>query len=88
MFSIPPDINELCMADAFVRYRDTVGLHVYPVYPPWAEVRDPGKQPAMRQWWDTDPQDCNLEKYFKTKRPYNIGVCPEPPFIFVDLAHV
>ena len=73
------------MAEAFRCYRDTVHLHVYPVHPPWSTVKDAGKQPAMKKWWDTNPLDCNVEKYFRTKRPYNIGACPEPPIIFVDL---
>jgi DNA excision repair protein ERCC-4 len=85
MFSIPPDINKRSMADAFTVYRDTVGLHVYPVYPPWAPVKDAGKHPAIPKWWDADPHDCNIEKYFKTKLPFNIGACPEPPLGFVDL---
>jgi DNA polymerase I-like protein with 3'-5' exonuclease and polymerase domains len=84
MLSIPPNINSFSMAEAFVCYRDA-GLHVYPVYPPWASVRDAGKQPAVRQWWASDPFGCNVEKYFKTKRPYNIGACPEPPIYFIDL---
>jgi hypothetical protein len=85
MLSIPSNINTLSMADVFVHYRDSVGFWVYPVHPPWARIKGAGKHPAMDQWWDSDPHDCNLEKYFKTERPYNIGVSPKRPVVFVDL---
>ena len=84
MFSIPSHINSLSMADTFACYRDA-GLRVYPVHPPWAKVKDAGKQPAFRKWWELDPFGCNIEKYFKSGRPYNIGACPEPPVCFIDL---
>src|SRR5215469_2695110 len=84
MLSIPSDINSLSMADAFICYRD-MGLKVYPVHPPWAEVKDAGKQPAVKKWWELDPFGCNIEKYFKSGRPYNIGACPQPPVYFIDL---
>jgi DNA polymerase I-like protein with 3'-5' exonuclease and polymerase domains len=41
--------------------------------------------PPFQNWWDADPQDCNIEKYFNPAHPYNIGACPEPPLVFVDL---
>jgi DNA polymerase I-like protein with 3'-5' exonuclease and polymerase domains len=85
MPAIPDNIGGLSMAETFVLYRDVVGLRVYPVYPPWANVRDAGKQPALRKWWDFNPHNCNVEKYFKTKHPYNIGACPQPPIYFIDL---
>jgi hypothetical protein len=84
MLSIPAHLNSLSMADAFVCYRDA-GLRVYPVYPPWADVKDAGKKPALKKWWDSNPYDCNLEKYFPNSRPHNIGACPQPPVYFVDL---
>ena len=47
MRAIPENINSFSQADAYRYYRDVVGLHVYPVYPPGADVKDAGKQPAI-----------------------------------------
>jgi hypothetical protein len=81
---IPSNINELSRVEAFICYRN-LGFQVYPVYPPWADVKDAGKKPAFKQWWDSNPHDCNLEHYFGNKKPYNIGVCPIRPVCYVDL---
>jgi DNA polymerase I-like protein with 3'-5' exonuclease and polymerase domains len=82
--TIPEEFNSLSMAEAFRFYRDA-GLHVYPVHPPWAKVGFPGKQPAVKQWWDFDPQDCDIAKYFDNGRPYNIGVAPKNGLLLLDL---
>jgi hypothetical protein len=83
--TIPEDINSFSMAEAFRFYRDTLNWHVYPVYPPWAKVPDPGKQPAVRKWWGFDPQDCDIPKYFDNGQPYNIGVAPKGGLLLLDL---
>jgi DNA polymerase I-like protein with 3'-5' exonuclease and polymerase domains len=80
----PEDLNNLLMVDAYCFYRD-LGWHDLPVYPPWAKVKDPGKQPAFEKWWDVNPHDCNLDKYFNNERPYNIGLAPTNGVVVVDL---
>jgi hypothetical protein len=82
---IPEDINSFSMAEAFRFYRDVLGWQVYPVYPPWAKVKDPGKQPAFSAWGSTDPQDCDIGKYFDKGKPYNIGVAPKNGLLLSDL---
>jgi hypothetical protein len=84
-FSIPEDINSFSMAESFRFYRDTLGWQVYPVYPPWANVKDPGKRPVFKAWGSTDPQDCDIAKYFDNGRPYNIGVAPKNGLLILDL---
>jgi len=88
---IPENINSLSLADAFTCYRD-LGLRVYPVYPPDAKTTknkplvDAGKHPAVKEWWNYDPYDCDLRKYFgQNGSSFNIGTCPEPPILWVDL---
>jgi DNA polymerase-1 len=81
----PDDLNNLLMADAYCFYRDDLCWHDLPVHPPWAKVKDPGKQPAVRKWWDFDPHDCNLDKYFNNDHPYNIGLAPTNGVVVVDL---
>ena len=83
--TIPADINNLSMAEAFRFYRDELGWQVYPVYPPWAKVSDPGKHPAVKAWWNFDPHDCDVAARFGNQRPFNIGLAPRPPLVIVDL---
>jgi hypothetical protein len=83
---IPPEINSFSMAQAFQFYRDELRFLVYPVYPRWADkAKDPGKQPAIKEWWNYDPQDCDIAKWFKNGRPYNIGMAPRDGIRLVDL---
>jgi DNA polymerase I-like protein with 3'-5' exonuclease and polymerase domains len=82
---IPDDINTLSMAEAYRFCRDALGWLVYPVHPPWAKVTDPGKQPAVRKWWEYDPHDCDIAGTFHGERPYNIGLAPRAPLVIVDL---
>ena len=83
--TIPSDINSLLTAEALCCYRDEVKWPVYPVHPPWAKVDFPGKQPAVRRWWEYDPHDCDIATWFKTGRPYNIGMCFRGGIVCVDL---
>ena len=82
---IPPEIINLSPADSFRYYRDELKCQVHPVYPPNARCKDPGKQPAYKQWWETDPQDCDLGKYFAPGRSYNIGIAPKNGLVLIDL---
>jgi DNA polymerase I-like protein with 3'-5' exonuclease and polymerase domains len=85
---IPLKIRALSPADAYKFYRDVLAWQVYPVYPPTsAKAKDPGKQPVFQKWWDYDPQDCAVDKYFRGDRnaPYNIGVAPRKGLIIIDL---
>ena len=84
---IPVTINELSMAEAFRFYRDELKLHVHPVWGPWATKESyPGKKPFFTGWWERDPQDCNLAKFFGGNgKCYNIGCAPKNAFVVVDL---
>jgi DNA polymerase I-like protein with 3'-5' exonuclease and polymerase domains len=82
---VPNKLHGLSQERSFLVYRDELRWPVYPVTPPEADVKDAGKQPAIREWWNYNPYDCNLGRFFRRKRPYNIGVCPIRPLIFVDL---
>ena len=82
---VPPDLGNLAHAAAYCFYRDKLGWHTYPVYPPSAKVKDPGKQPAVKEWWDFDPHDCDIDRWFNPKRPYNIGLAPKNGLVVVDL---
>jgi DNA polymerase I-like protein with 3'-5' exonuclease and polymerase domains len=82
---IPENINKLSMAEAFCFYRDELAWQVYPVHPPWAKVGDPGKQPAVKAWWNFDPHDCDVDAHFSTKRPFNIGLAPKNGLVMLDL---
>ncbi len=66
-------------------YRDSLGWQVYPVHPPGAKCDFPGKQPAVRAWWDYDPQDCDVDARFHNGHPFNIGVAPKGGLVFIDL---
>jgi DNA polymerase I-like protein with 3'-5' exonuclease and polymerase domains len=83
--AVSPEVNKLSMANTYCFYRDTFGWHALPVHPPGAKVRDPGKQPAVKEWWKFDPHDCDLEKYFSDDKPYNIGLAPTNGVVVVDL---
>jgi DNA polymerase I-like protein with 3'-5' exonuclease and polymerase domains len=73
------------MAEAFCFYRDELAWQVYPVHPPWAKVSAPGKQPAVKAWWDFNPHDCDVAGRFSNQRSFNIGLAPRPPLAIVDL---
>jgi DNA polymerase-1 len=82
---VSSDLNKLSHAEAYCFYRDQLGWHTYPVYPPSAKVKDPGKQPAVKEWWNFDPHDCDIDRWFNPKRPYNIGLAPKNGLVLVDL---
>jgi DNA polymerase I-like protein with 3'-5' exonuclease and polymerase domains len=82
---IPSELGEFAPAAAYCFYRDELAWHDYPVHPPGAKVRDPGKQPAIKEWWNFDPHDCDLDRWFNPKHPYNIGLAPKNGLVFVDL---
>src|SRR5262252_4692222 len=87
-FVVQPAVSQLSMADTFCFYRDELAWHNHPVHPPWADplkVDDPGKQPVFKKWWECDPYDCNLQKWFNSERPYNIGLAPTNGVVIVDL---
>lgn len=75
--NIPETLNSLPMADAFRFYRDVLKWHVYPSYGPLAKVVSPGKQPAVKKWWEYDPYDCPIAKFFESNgHCHNIGFGP------------
>ena len=83
---IPVTLNKLSMAEAFLFYRDELKLHVYPVYGPWSKEDCPGKKSAVTKWWDYDPYNCNLAKFFGDNgKCHNIGCAPKNHLIVVDL---
>jgi hypothetical protein len=89
-FILPEHLRELhtrSMAQAFKVYRDELGMHVYPCYSPKADVKDPGKQPAILSYWEFDPRTCNLSRFFGAEngRCYNIGTCALTDLKFLDL---
>jgi hypothetical protein len=74
---IPPEIVNFSPAEAYKFYRDSLGWQVYPVHPPGSKCKFPGKQPAVKAWWDYDPQDCDVDRWFQNGHPHNIGVAPK-----------
>jgi DNA polymerase I-like protein with 3'-5' exonuclease and polymerase domains len=80
-----PDLGTLAHAASYRFYRDELTWHNYPVYPPSAKVKNPGKQPAVKAWWNFNPHDCDIDRWFNPKRPYNIGVAPKNGLVLVDL---
>ena len=74
------------MADAFRFYRDDLGWQVYPVDGVWSSKPDPGKKPSIKEWWNYDPHDCDVAKYFGNNgHCHNIGFAPRSSVVVVDL---
>jgi Bifunctional DNA primase/polymerase, N-terminal len=82
---IPPEIVNFSPAEAYKFYRDSLGWQVYPVHPPGSKCKYPGKQPAVEAWWNYDPQDCDVDRWFQNGHPHNIGVAPKGGLAFIDL---
>jgi hypothetical protein len=83
---IPDTIGSLDMRGAFLFYRDALKLHVYPVDGPWSKKPDPGKKPSVCGWWNYDPHDCDVRRFFDNNgRCHNIGFAPKNRVVAVDL---
>ena len=83
---IPETVDAFDMRGAFLFYRDTLKLHVYPVDGPWSKKADPGKKPSVCGWWNYDSHDCDVARYFSNNgRCHNIGFAPKNHIVVVDL---
>jgi hypothetical protein len=76
------------MAEAFKIYRDELGMHVYPCVSPKAQrVKSPGKQPAIKSWWEVDPRTYDISQFFGDENGQccNIGTCALTDLKYLDL---
>jgi DNA polymerase-1 len=87
--SIPPNINDLTMAEAARFYHGTLGWGIHALYPcnrGGDDVR--GKAPVAKRWRShtaAQVESDYIQRHFGDNYTHNLGAIIRPPFVHIDL---